>query len=256
MNIEILPVTDAEFELVKEDFEVNARALAAQITLIVDEETVIPKQKKTWIWAGVDKSKYLKTLIDGETYIVAAINIFNGVITEVLAEAAVKYPENFGNHNAHDVVQAIYKTRPLLGFEDLSKFEYLLSTEQFAMAFKINDDGTVDRNVLRLDLFRMIKESQEKKDEYEFVGGLFHAYKHFRLNGLPLSTNKGENNLSHPSELMGMILKSFFQAKHKYVEGKKGFTTEIPIADEKILKCSFYPEQEIEVSFLNTVYIK
>lgn len=253
MHIEISEVTQEEFDLVKQDFAVNAQALANMRRFrIVDGDKVIVKLAKPWRYQAFDRSKFLKAVIDGNTYIVAAGEVFRGIIEDVLVEAATRFPQSFGNKNAHSVVKAIFDTRPLPMFENMEQVEESFATEKFAMAFKIHSDGSVDRNVLRLDLFRMIKNNPENKNETEFVGGVMHAFKHFNVNGLSLSTKPGENPIYHPSEVIAMAIKSYFEVEH--IPQGKGFVTELPIGDGKVIKCSFYPEEDLEISFLNSLY--
>ncbi|GAA3945169.1 hypothetical protein GO495_31070 [Chitinophaga oryziterrae] len=256
MNIEIFEVTNAEFDLIRPHFEVNAKALANQTQFVGKDGELIPKPAKEWFWGGYDQSKFLKAVIDEETYIIGAGNIITGVISEVLPEACQKYPNSFGTRNAHSVIEAIFETRPELGYSDMTTYEQHLSTEQFAMVFKLEKDGSVNHNVLRLDLFRMIKEEKDNPGKYEFIGGLMHLLKHFKFEGHSLSTNIGENELVHPNQVIGMIIKCFFESTHIYEEGKKSFTTVTSWSNNKEIICSFYPEQDIEVYFLNTMYLK
>ncbi len=255
MNIEISTVTITEFNLVRPHFEVNAEALTNQTQFVGEDGELVITPAKNWFWAGYDQSKFLKTIIDGETYIIGAGNIIASIITDVLPEACQKYPENFGTRNAHSVIEAIFKTRPELGYSDMIAYEAHLSTEQFAFVFKIEKDGVVNHNVLRLDLFRLIKEEKNNPGKFEFIGGLMHLLKHFKYQGFSLSTNNGENDLTHPNEVIGMIIKCFFESPHIYELGKKSFKTETSWPVDKKIICSFYPEQSIEVYFLNTMYI-
>jgi hypothetical protein len=256
MNINISDVTREEFELVRPHFEVNANALANQTHFVGDEGELIKKKSKEWHWTGYDQSKYLKAIIEGETFIIAAGNVITGVISEVLPQACQQYAENFGTRDAHAVVKAIFDTRPQPGFPDMSSFEQFLSTEQFAFVFKVESDGTVNRHVLRLDLFRMIQVNKDDPGQNDFTGGLMHALKHFRYNGCSLSTHMGENELHYPTDIIGMVIRCFFESPHIYTNGQKKFRTETPWPQNKTIICGFYPEQEIEVYFLSTMYIR
>lgn len=205
---------------------------------------------------GFDQSKFLKIIIDDETYIVGAGNIIAGIITEVLPKACKKFSDSFGTRDAHAVVEAIYKTQPELGYNNMTAYEEHLSNEQFAMVFKIENDGSVNHNVLRLDLFRMIKEEIDNPGKFEFIGGIMHLLKHFTFEGNNLSTNQGENELEHPTQIIGMVIKCFFESKHIYNDRRKGFKTITPWLNDKEIVCSFYPEQDLEISFINTMYIR
>lgn len=59
------------------------------------------------------------TIINGETYIVAAGNIISDIITTVLPEACQKYKEHFGTQDTHKVVEAVFNTRPDVYYGDI-----------------------------------------------------------------------------------------------------------------------------------------
>ncbi len=255
MEINISPITQKEFDLIRPAFEINAEALAKQSLFIEENGQIIKSPAKSWFWAGYDQSKFIKAIIDDNSYIIGSGNIITGIVTDVLPEACQKYAECFGTRNAHDVIKAIYQMRPIEGYDDMTKFESLLSSEQFAMVFKLESDGSVNHSVLRLDLFRIIKEEKDNPGKFEFIGGLMHLYKHFKYKGFNLSTKKGENELSHPTDVMGMVIKSFFEVNPIYKEDKKGFVTHLPWPPNKTIVCSFYPEEKIGVNFLNSMYL-
>lgn len=258
MEINVSTVTDAEYELVREHFNVKAFALRDKAVFWVDENgNTVSKMRKGWFKANYDVSKYLKAIIDGEVFIIAAGNVITEIVKDVLPEACKKYPDKFGNKNAHTVVSALYDTCPVPEYAgDMSAFEDFLSTEQFAMVFKLLPDGSVDKMVLRLDLFRLIQENKDAPGTYEFTGGLLHPLKHFNFEGHPLSTEKGENTLSHPSDIISMVIKGFFQSPHIRDSGKKGFKTITEIQKNKKMICSFFEEPVIDLYFLNTLYLR
>lgn len=258
MGIIVSTVTDAEYELVREHFNVKALALADKPIFWVDEDgNAIFKKGKGWFKANYDKSKYLKAVIDGEAFIIAAGNVIAEMVKDVLPEACQKHPTSFGNKNAHTVVSALYDTHPVPEYAgDINAFEDFLSTEQFAMVFKLLPDGSVDKMVLRLDLFRLIQENKDAPGTDEFTGGLMHALKHFNFDGYPLSTGKGENSLCHPSDIISMVIKGFFQSDHIRSADRKGIKTVTQGSNNKTMTCSFFEEPIIDLYFLNTLYLK
>lgn len=235
----VTQITDSEYELIKPKFQ-------EKMTKLRDS------QKKNHAWISFDKSKFLKTVINNEVYIVGAGNVFSKIIGEVLFTASRTYPEKFGKRNAFMIIDAIYDTEPFLKKEAFKDF---LQNEQFALIFNIKNPNKVSDEVLRLDLFRHIKPEKDFPEYNEFIGGLFHALKHFNSDGYPLSTNKEKYSISHPSVIFELIIKGFFHTKHDFEAGKKGFTTISPFNEEKDIKCSYYKEPS-GVYFLNTLYLK
>ena len=254
MTIDLYPVSAAEHELIREHFEVKAKALALQTHFVNEDGEWVEKPLKNWFWAGYDASKYTKAVINGQTYIIAAGNIITGIIGDVLPEACQHYPESFGTHDAHAVVKAIYDEHPEPGYNNMDEYEQHLSFEQFAIVFHIDQDGNVDHKALRLDLFRQIKPEKGDKTKHEFIGGLLHALKHYTYNGFPLSTNHENFPLNHPTEIIGYIIDAFFQSPH--TQSGKGWHTTTTMPSGYDLKCGYFQETVANVYFLNTAYVK
>ncbi|WPV65931.1 hypothetical protein [Chitinophaga sp. LS1] len=175
------------------------------------------------------------------------------VITEVLLEAAQKYPTSFGTYDAHAVLQAIDNIEPS-GCKEKDCIKQFYCTEQFAYVFELASDGSVNEQVLRLDLFRLIQPNKTHRGGFDFTGGLLHLFKHFRCDGYHLGTYPSSHNLSHPTDIIGIVIKCFFQSPHRQIEGEKYFTTLTKLDDQNELLCSFFPTGEINVYFLNTGY--
>jgi len=214
MNINIKPVTETEFLQVRDHFEVKAKALALKSTFVDNEGQLQRKPVKPWFYGGYDQSKFLRADINGETFIIGAGNTITGILTDVLPEACQRYQERFGTRDAHAVVKAIFDTHPEEGYQNMEEYENHLAHEKFALVFRLLPDGQVDSKVLRLDLFRMIKPEKKDDTKFEFIGGLMHALKHFTYRNLPLSTNRENYNLDHPTQIIGWLISAFFQTSH------------------------------------------
>lgn len=237
MSLLVSDITDEEYALISPKFQEKADAL-------------MKSQNKKWAVVNLPKPNFKKIVINGKRYIAAGKNIFMGVMEGTLQEAAQKFPENFGIRNANKVLDALYKIRPV-GHRD--HFDELISTEQFALVFEVDDEDNISDQVLRLDLFRMIKQEKKDNSKYEFIGGLFHVLKHFISKGLPLSTNKEKEEIKHPNEIIQLIIETFFQSQH--VPNDKGFDTELTI-NGKNYCMGFFKEKVAGISFLNTFHRK
>jgi len=237
MAVQYLPVTQDEFDLVRPHFQQKATALSKS-------------QGKDWAWVGFDASKFRKMIIDDETFIIASGNVLAAVLGDVLPKACRRYPAKFGTRNAYDVLDALYDEEQT---GNCKEFEQFLSTEQFALVFKLNQDGTINEKVLRLDLFRMIKPEKHHPAQQEFIGGLLHALKHFIFEGHYLSRNKENYPLNHPSDIIPMVIRGFFLSPH--TPGNKYFTSLTALDANKNYNCSFFEEPVIDVYFLNTLHV-
>jgi len=235
MHSFVLDISDSEYELVKLKFNEKADAL-------------MKSQNKTWAVGNLPQANFKKIVINGRRYIVGARNIFMGVMEGVLLEAARNNPDNFGTRDANKVMDALYITRPVGERKD---FDELVKNEQFALVFEVDENDIVSPNVLRLDLFRMIKKEKNDANKYEFIGGLLHALKHFVCDGLALSTNKENEKIDHPSQIIALIIETFFQSTH--IPNGRGFEADYTI-NGKRYHMGFFKEAIADVHFLNTFY--
>lgn len=137
----------------------------------------------------------------------------------------------------------------------LEKYADYLKNEHFAWIVEV-DKGEVKGNVLRLDLFRNLKAViDSKKGELEFIGGIFHAFKHFSLNGRPLSTHQAKNDLDHPNCIFDIAIRGFFINEDKIVT-KNSIKSSIKLDNKYILELVFYYEEKTDVYFLKTIIKK
>lgn len=219
---------------------------------VVKEKSLLLKdhEKKGFCHAVVPFTDYVIRKIGGKTFCLVPNNVFNLIIHQNLIRAQKKYPERFGNGNARDVIRALYDIEPL---KDFDFFVEMLSREQFCYIVEINNDTDINPKVLRLDLYRKIEPN--KDGGFDFVGGIFHCFKHFRYMGIPLSTGTDKNELAHPTNLILRIIEAFFVRTLKK-KSKDTLISEYALNDSYHLKFVFYYEKETKVYFIKTTYLK
>lgn len=166
----------------------------------------------------------------------------------VLLEAVTKFPERFGTGDAYDVVEAIRLVEPT--FDNAERHAQFLQNEQFGFVME-NNAGSIQKKVLRIDLFRHIKLGQSGKPE--FIGGLLHAFKHFSYKGINLATGKDVNDISHPQQLIELAIRAFYMPEESE-ETAKEFIGRISLDENYWLKFSFFLEEVNEVYFINTIH--
>ena len=137
-------------------------------------------QKKEYAKAGFPINNYIKFKRGNKRYFLAQSNIFLHVMNDRLVEACQTFPDRFGKRNAELVLDAIYDLENAGLRED---FGTLLSSEQFTWLVEMEEDDTINPKLLRVDLFRKILPEKDNVNNFEFIGGLFHSFKHFFLQG-------------------------------------------------------------------------
>jgi hypothetical protein len=175
-------------------------------------------------------------------------NMFKAILDRKLYEATKKQAQLFGTGNANDVIEGIYKIET--GFVSLSRFAEILRTEQFAYLIEV-PNGVVNPNILRIDLFRDLKINS--LGGYDFVGGIFHCFKHFSVDGVPLSTSKEINDLVQPKHLIVKIGEAFFGIKNNGVN-PIGYVVDMHLNEKYDLRVVFYFESITQVYFLKTAF--
>lgn len=184
--------------------------------------------------------------IEGRTFYLVETNVFKEIMQGVLIEALNMYPEKFGTGNALNVIEAIHLIEPIFDFENFVEF---LRTEQFCFVIEC-DNGTIKDEVLRIDLYRHLS---KKKDA--FIGGIFHALKHFSYIGKNLSIGKDINDITSIDQIIGIAIKGFFFSKKEAVNKKK-FISRVHLNDSYDLKFAFHFEEKPGVFFIDTIFKK
>lgn len=178
------------------------------------------------------------------------------VIEQYYLNALKENPECFGTYDAKDVIHALYLQACRHGFtHDENSYAEYLSKECFCLLICKNKDKLLD-NVLRIDLFRSIKESKVDSGCFEFVGGIFHALKHYSIEEQCASICPNQNVILYDVEqLIWPIAKAFFEDVH--VQGNRVNTFEASTTYlNKTMTLVFYNEMNNNVSFVNSLIPK
>lgn len=224
-----------------EEYKIVREFIKKKSVLLMDHE------KKNHAKVGIAINNYEVIEIGEKRFYVIPTNMFKAIIERNIIIASTKFPERFGNGNAKDVIKAIYDLEPWFTLE---RFIEILQTEQFCYIVEIID-GEIQEKLLRIDLYRDIKENSIGGSD--FIGGIFHCYKHYSFQGLPLSTNKEINDLENPKELVYKIINAFFTGKVKEVD-ENTFVSEVEINENEKLRLVFYYEKITGVYFVKTAH--
>ena len=77
--------------------------------------------------------------------------------------------------------------------------------------------------ILRLDLFRELKQVPNEKRKWEFIGGILHVLKHFSFSDRNLSTGRDINNVPNIEYVIFLIIKAFYKSKGEFDESGKNY---------------------------------
>jgi hypothetical protein len=178
---------------------------------------------------------------------------FINMIETVYLDALNNSPHCFGTHNAKDVIHALRLHSQANGwFRDDEQFANYLSKDQFCLLLCKNNNEFSD-DLLRIDLFREIKDSPNSSGNFEFVGGLFHALKHFSVNDQCASVlPKQKVNLYDVEQLIWPIAKAFYEGVWKTGKKSGSFESQTLYLNKKFT-LGFYREEQSGVSFINTL---
>lgn len=205
-------------------------------------------EDKEYAKTGFPPQNYTVYPIQNRVFYSVGTNVFLAIVRDVLPEAIKKFPDKFGTGNAMDVLTAIYDTQPMFDFDRFVKF---LQTEQFSVLVE-NEKGEIKDKILRIDLFRKLDEGGKV-----FTGGIFHAFKHFSMNGTNLSTGQDINDVPSPEKVIDLAVKAFFLEEHEQsIRSHLNFESRIEINDKYCLKFVFYYEANTGVYFIKTIHIE
>ncbi|MBF4472621.1 hypothetical protein [Flavobacterium sp. HJJ] len=196
-------------------------------------------------------TNYRKIGINNHDFYYAGTNIFLGIVEEVLLDTRKMFPKNFGNGNAVSVLHALNKNRFL--HTRLKDAIRIYGNENFIWIYdNINNDE--ENKILRLDLFRKLDKIPHKKRKWDFTGGLFHALKHFSIDGEALSTGTDLNDVPNIEHVIYLIIKAFFQDAGNFDAGGTIYTVLSNLNDNYNLKFIFYFEKNTGVYFIKTIH--
>lgn len=162
-----------------------------------------------------------------------------------------RFPEYFGTGNDWNIIRAIKeydKNFLLREYSDIEFFDYIRG-ETMAYVFRIEDDKTISDRILRLDLCRNINSSNV------FQGGIFHVFKHFTPEGYKtISSTHKEYIVKTFSEIYRHIILNFYSNDFIY-EKENCYEAKSLLNDGHILRGIYYKENDIPVSFINSMRI-
>ncbi|WP_302434224.1 hypothetical protein [Xylanibacter rarus] len=162
-----------------------------------------------------------------------------------------RFPEYFGTENDWNIIRAIKeydKNFLLREYSDREFFDYIRG-ETMAYVFKIENNETISNRILRLDLCRNINSSNV------FQGGIFHVFKHFTPKGYnTISSNHKEFIVETFSEIYRHIILNFYSDEFVKEEGNC-YEAKSLLRDGHVLRGIYYKEDEIPVSFINSMRI-
>lgn len=208
-------------------------------------------EQKDFAKIGFDVSNWRRLIIGNRVFYTVAGRVFREILETVLPESVQRYPEKFGTGNPQDVLDALYATEPWARRENFGNF---LQTEQFCWVVEMKDGVVIDR-VLRIELFRQISQQPNPDGTHEFIGGAFHAYKHYSYNGIPLSTHKALQDI-HPTWIVVKMTEAFFFEAGPDEAGGRKCVIDTPLDEKHVLRVVFYYEEVTGVYFLKTSYKK
>ena len=164
--------------------------------------------------------------------------------------------ELFGTGNAKDVIHALFLQALNHGwYGDEESFTDYLSNEIFCLLL-CRKDGLFLDDILRIDLFRHIKESTMRPNCYDFVGGIFHALHHFSVGEQCASIFPNQNvQLYDVEQLIWPIAKAFYEGTRRKGKHPNTYETDTLYLDKNMI-LEVYKEGDRNVSFVNSVIPK
>ena len=181
--------------------------------------------------------------------------LFWNIITHDYLQALKDNPECFGTGNAMDVLNALYNQEIKKGYQaPEEKYIEALSEETFCLLF-CKKDGLF-RDVLRIDLFRMLKESKKNSCYYDLIGGILHSLKHFSIENQSASVLPNQNvSLFNVDQLIWPVAHAFFLAKWRKGKWSNTYESDISYLNKRFT-LEFFKEDEMNVAFVNTIIPK
>lgn len=169
------------------------------------------------------------------------------IMEEKILDVVQQNPDLFGTNCTYDVLKGIHSVlAPEIEFDQYVNF---ISREKFAYLGEFDGDTFNKDKVLRLDFYRLMAQ-----DDSEFIGGLFHAFRHFNLRDFATSTRHGETKLRWIDHFMGALARAFFCGKLEQ-DSRNNYISRIDFLGHTI-KFVFYFNSEARVYFLNTAYVE
>ncbi len=162
----------------------------------------------------------------------------------------------FGTGDAKDIIHALFIQAQKNKWPwDEERYTEYLSNDIFCLLLCKKDEVFLE-DILRIDLFRQIKESNKRSGCYDFVGGLFHALHHFSVGEQCASIFPNQNvSLNDVEQLIWPISKAYYEGIWRKGKYPNTYETEIVYLNKK-MTLEFYKEDDRHVSFVNSVIPK
>ena len=241
---------DEEYHDIRKFFELKASDLFEHETKKQREKG---EEEKESYWASGNRINYGYFDYNGRHICFLANNSFIGMMKSQYMQTLSRFPDSFGTHNAADIVDALYKNN---GFErtgwSREKYVEIALKGDICCYVVQRKNGKFDDRVLRIDLFRLFQKDKDNPDVYVFTSGLFHALKHFQVEGKSLSTEKGYE-VGSIDEVVLMCVLAFFQPEKP--NRKDNVVMHLPLPDGKCLEAVFYHEKESNVYTITSLHV-
>lgn len=178
---------------------------------------------------------------------------FIQVVEQDYINALINTPEYFGTGDAQDIVHGLFQQAQQHNWPwNEDRYKEYLSNEIFCLLL-CKRDSSFSKEMLRVDLFRHIKESKTIFGCYEFIGGIFHALKHFSIKELCASIHPNQNvDLYDVEQLIWPIANAFFMGTWEKGNRPKTIETSTVYLGKRFT-LEFYLEENSNVAFVNTL---
>ena len=172
---------------------------------------------------------------------------FYRFLTFLLPQALYNYPNLFGTKDARDVIAALYSVSGYDKIGDINEYQQYLTDNAYCYFLLRDIDGRLSGKLLRLDLFRYILPNN--KDDFDFIGGLMHAYRHCSWKNIKLSSGKGESELNSMWDLPLFIGKAILTDKNSEVNDSTSFEE-----NGRVWQINYHINKETGVYYLRTAF--
>lgn len=174
---------------------------------------------------------------------------FHTFLLNILPNALQAYPNLFSTGNAHDVMSAIYKVSLYEKMGNINEYQQYLIDYAYCYFLLRDKSGELCNRIFRLDLFRHILPKEGKN--YEFNGGLMHAFSHCSFNGIGLSSGKGGVALKNLWELPLLLGKAILLDKGSGKESEIIFKE-----GNRTWQINYHIDPDTKVYYLKTAFVK
>ncbi len=227
-----------------------------EITALVKKEMrelAMHEKKNSYMAQSAINNCYVRHLPDNSLLFQIFSPGFIHVVEQDYINALKETPECFGTGNARDVIHGLFVQARLHNWPwDENRYLEYLSNEIFCLLI-CKRETSFCREMLRVDLFRQLKESKTTTDCYEFIGGIFHALKHFSIKEQCASLLPNQNvDLYDVEQLIWPIANAFFMGTWKKGNRPKTFETSTLYLGKRFT-LELYREDNSNVAFVNTL---